>query len=338
MRVFYAEQHAQHDPAREYASGQLQAYPDCPQRLTAIRHRLEQSPHFEFVAADPLSAADPGSVHTSDYLRFLEQASASCRHDADLVATTFSRGAALEAGAVRLPTSPRRQIGHYSFDTTPITAGTYEAASAAAACALSGARCLLGGSASSYALCRPPGHHAGADYLGGYCYLNNAALAASELSAAGRVALIDIDYHHGNGSQDLFYDSGEVLFVSLHADPDGEYPLFWGYREERGCGDGTGCNVNVPLPDGTDDQTYLAELGRALAIVRAFGPQYLVVSAGVDTCASDPLGEFALSPCAFARIGDRIAALGLPTLLVQEGGYDLNAIGPCVANLLTPFA
>ena len=337
MNVFCTEQHAHHDPAREYAGGQLRPYPECPQRQIAIRRRLEQSPPFEFIAPAPVSTAELSAAHTSAYLGFLEQASASCGGGADLVATTFSRGRA-DAGALRLPDCARHQIGHYSFDTTPITAGTFDAAVASAACALSGARQLLTDSTACYALCRPPGHHAGADYLGGYCYVNNAALAARELAAAGPVALIDIDYHHGNGSQDLFYDSGEVLFVSLHADPAGEYPLYWGYGEERGRGDGTGCTANFPLPAGTDDGMYLAALERALAIVRAFEPKYLVVSAGVDTGASDPLGSFALSASAFTRIGDRLAALGVPTLLVQEGGYDLETIGACVANLLTPFA
>ncbi|MFH1570913.1 MAG: histone deacetylase family protein, partial [Gemmatimonadota bacterium] len=203
--------------------------------------------------------------------------------------------------------------------------------------ALAAADEVAAGERAAYALCRPPGHHAGAGYFGGYCFLNNAALAAARLARQGPVAVVDIDYHHGNGTQDIFYDSDRVFFASLHADPDWEYPLYWGRADETGTGPGAGCTLNVPLPPGTGDGEYLAALGRALAAARAFGPSCLVVSAGFDGYGGDPLGQFRLTAAGYGRIGAALAGLGLPTVIIQEGGYHLDGLRTGVPALLAAF-
>jgi acetoin utilization deacetylase AcuC-like enzyme len=194
-------------------------------------------------------------------------------------------------GLDRRPEDPVRQVGYYCFDPqTP----------------------LLEGDRLAYALCRPPGHHAGRDYYGRYCYLNNAALAAQRLLSRGRPAILDLDYHHGNGTQDIFYDSAEVLFVSLHADPNSSYPSFSGYREQRGSGAGLGFNLKI----------------------RAFQPDYLVVSLSVDTVQGDPVGGLQLPVESFPGLGKMIGSLALPSLVVQEGGYSLRLCGACVTGFL----
>lgn len=242
-------------------------------------------------------------------------------------------------GLDRRPADVVRQAGWYCFDPqTPFLEGTWEAACGAAACALTGADLMLAGERIAYALCRPPGHHAGRDYYGGYCYLNNAALAARRLLSRGRPAILDIDYHHGNGTQDIFYDSPEVLFVSLHADPNVSYPCFRGYAEERGTAAGLGYTLNFPLPPQTAEAAYREVLSRALEAIRAFRPDYLVVSLGVDTVQGDPVGGLQLSVESFPGLGARIGSLALPVLVVQEGGYHLRLAGPCVAGFLTGLA
>ncbi|MBC8076666.1 MAG: histone deacetylase family protein, partial [Chloroflexales bacterium] len=183
---------------------------------------------------------------------------------------------------------------------------------------------------------RPPGHHAGSDIYGGYCFLNNAAIAAAYLGRKGRVAVLDIDFHHGNGTQDIFYERDNVLYVSIHADPARHYPYFVGYADERGAGAGAGFNLNLPLERGVTNERYLAVLQQALDAVNAYGPRWLVVSAGFDTYGEDPVArnDFALTGNAFTQIGARIASLGLPTLHVQEGGYAVAALGDNVVRYL----
>jgi len=218
-------------------------------------------------------------------------------------------------------------------------AGTWEAAFAAARCALTAAALVSEGARSAYALCRPPGHHAARSVYGGYCYLNNAALAAQALRDAGsaRVAILDIDYHHGNGTQDIFWARGDVHFTSIHGTPDTEYPYFLGYADETGVGEGAGCTRNFPLPRGTGWDTYAAALEEAMAGLRAFAPDALVVSLGVDAFEHDPISSFRLSSAHFADIGHRIAAAGWPTVLVQEGGYAVDDIGTNVVAVLSAF-
>ena len=234
---------------------------------------------------------------------------------------------------------PSAQAGYYCFDmAAPITAGTWEAAVASASLAVAAADALLHGE-TAYALCRPPGHHAGRDYCGGFCYLNNVAIAAEHLVLHGRkrVAILDIDYHHGNGTQELFYGRSDVLFVSIHAEPDTQYPYFWGYAEERGEGAGMGCNVNLPLARGASEALWLRTLDLAVGHVKGFRPEAVLVSVGGDIYEADGVGDFCVTLAGFAEIGRRLRGLNLPTMFVQEGGYNVSKIGECIVRLIGGF-
>lgn len=219
-----------------------------------------------------------------------------------------------------------------------IVEGTYDAALSSVNCALSAAQAVAEkGDRSAFALSRPPGHHAGKDYAGGYCFVNNAAVAANWLTSKGRVAVLDVDYHAGNGTQDIFYERDDVLTISIHADPDFEYPNFIGYADERGEGRGLGFHYNFPLPKGTDDAAYLGTLDKAINIIREFKPEYLVVSAGMDIYADDPLGTIKVTTEGIAEIGKRISALDLPTAIIMEGGYANEALGKNILAFLGGF-
>jgi acetoin utilization deacetylase AcuC-like enzyme len=204
---------------------------------------------------------------------------------------------------------------------------------------LTAASLIANGEKSGFALCRPPGHHAGIDHYGGYCFLNNAAIATQYLRDFGlrKIAIIDVDYHHGNGTQNIFYHRGDVLYASIHADPDFDYPFLLGYADETGVGAGEGANLNLPLPANTGWDGWSAALDMALDAAKRFGPDAAVVSLGVDTYKGDPTSQFRLEGEHFIRIGEKIASLGLPTLFVMEGGYALAEIGMNTVNVLQGF-
>jgi acetoin utilization deacetylase AcuC-like enzyme len=279
------------------------------------------------------------ALHDPDYVTFLQTAyaeSAARLGEAGPVFTwTFATRHAL-----RKPRGVLGLKGYYAFGWgSPILEGTWPAAYWSAQCALTAADLVRDGERACYALCRPPGHHAAADLYGGFCYLNNAAIAAHFLQGSGeRIAILDVDYHHGNGTQLLFYDDPSVLFCSLHAHPDEDYPYYWGCADEIGEGPGQGYNRNWPLPQGMGDAQYLAVLDEALAAVSDFMPRYLVVSAGFDTVAEDPVGGFNLTSDGLREVGRRIAALDLPTIVVQEGGYLLDRLGESAVAFLGAFA
>jgi acetoin utilization deacetylase AcuC-like enzyme len=240
-------------------------------------------------------------------------------------------------GPSRAPTGAIARLSFYAFDTaTVVVPGTYAAARAAADVALTATDLVLGGDAVAYALCRPPGHHAPRAAFGGYCFLNNAAIAAEHARHAGaeRVAILDVDYHHGNGTQQIFYDRPDVLYVSLHADPDRAYPYFTGFADERGAGFGLRATFNFPLREGCDDTMFLAEVGRALDIVKGFDPDVVVVSLGVDTYGADPLSDLAVTSDVFHPTGLAVAGLDLPLVVVQEGGYAVDVMGRLVQQFL----
>ncbi|TFZ07571.1 histone deacetylase family protein [Ramlibacter henchirensis] len=239
-----------------------------------------------------------------------------------------------------LPASFPARMGLFSFDAgSPITAGTWTAARQGAACAVAGVRELLQGERAAFALTRPPGHHAGADFFGGYCFLNNAAIAAQALRDGGveRVAILDIDYHHGNGTQAIFYERPDVFFASVHGDPHTEYPYYLGYADEHGAGAGEGFNLNLPLPRGTDYTRWRDALSHALEAISRFGAQALVVSLGLDTFEADPVSGFALRSDDYLRVGEAFSAARLPTLFVFEGGYAVAEVGVNAANVLQGF-
>ena len=337
MNIIYTDTHLHHNPPGEFVCDGLYPYSEAPARAEAILKTLQQEGYTEIVPPRDYSFDLLRAVHDADYLRYLENIypawEEASRPQSGVIPETF----ALRTLHTR-PTRLLKQAGYYCFDAqTPIVSQTHTAAVAAARCALTGADQLLGGATSVYALCRPPGHHAGRALYGGYCYLNNAAIAAAYLSQQAPVAVLDIDYHHGNGTQDIFYDSDRVLFISIHADPNRAYPFFSGYADERGAGTGAGFNHNFPLPPRVDDDHYLQVLDRALETVRIFGPGFLVLSAGLDIYREDPLGDFDISLEAFTRIGEHITGTGLPVLLVQEGGYNIQQLGHAVSNLLSGF-
>jgi len=241
---------------------------------------------------------------------------------------------------IRPPRDIDGRIGYYAMAAeTSISAGTWEAASASANVALTAQNAIADGADSAFALCRPPGHHAASDLFGGYCFLNNAAIATQAFidNGAGRVAILDIDFHHGNGTQDIFYQRGDVLFVSLHGEPENAFPYFLGYADETGAGEGEGANLNMPMAPGTGFEAWGACLDQACRRVESFGPDAVVVSLGADTFKDDPISFFKLESDDFKRIGARIAALGRPTLFVMEGGYAVSALGVNTVNVLAAF-
>ncbi len=247
-----------------------------------------------------------------------------------------------------MPESILGKAGFFLLDlSVPVVEGTYQAALASAHCALSAAEFISPTATppssfifppSSFALCRPPGHHAGREIAGGYCFLNNAAIAAQRLTQFGKVAILDVDYHAGNGTQDIFYSRADALTISIHADPSFEYPYYAGYAQETGAGEGLGFHHNFPLPAGTDDATYLASLDHALEKITAFTPSSLVVSVGMDIYEEDPLGSFKISREGIGEIGRRIAGLQLPAAIVMEGGYNTDALGENIVAFLGNFS
>lgn len=233
------------------------------------------------------------------------------------------------------------KLGFYAMDAgAPITAGTWQAVKASADCALTALHYLLMyDQQSAFALCRPPGHHAAKEYMGGYCYLNNIAIAAQAAIDHGkqRVAVLDVDFHHGNGTQNIFYDRKDVLFISIHGDPKSCYPYFSGFEYEKGVGDGMGYNLNYPLAQGSSWKDYQPILDAALHKVKSYQPELLLISLGVDTFKSDPISHFELESTHYFTMGEMIANLNLPTLFVMEGGYMVDEIGVNVANVLQGF-
>ena len=344
MITFYNPHHALHQGQFEMYRGALVPCHEVPARADHVQAELKRRQLGEVRHPQPFDTEALQSIHAPRYLDFLEMAwdqwvaldPANADKDAlPSVWPTRSFRTDME------PDNFAARMGLYSFDAgTPLTAGTWVAARAGAECALSAAQHVVDGGRSAFALSRPPGHHAGADFFGGYCFLNNAALAAQHLRNSGveRVAVLDVDYHHGNGTQAIFYDRPDVFFASLHGDPRTEYPFFLGYADETGQGAGEGANLNLPMARGTDYAQWSEALEVALAAIGRFGAQALVVSLGVDTFALDPISGFVLRSDDYLRMGDRIAKLGLPTVLVFEGGYAVDAVGVNAVNVLQAFA
>jgi acetoin utilization deacetylase AcuC-like enzyme len=342
VRVVYSPEHRRHEPRCEIQTGEAVPPIESPARAEAIRRVLDADPAFQLTLPTQHGTAPLAAVHDRDYLAFLEQCwddwAQALPSQRQAIPDSFPNPA-LRAGMGpgRAPTGALARLSFYAFDTaTVIVPGTYAAARAAADVALTATDLVLGGDPAAYALCRPPGHHAPRGAFGGYCFLNNAAVAAEHARRAGtdRVAILDVDYHHGNGTQQIFYARPDVLYVSLHADPDRAYPYFAGFADERGAGFGAGATYNLPLGAGCDDGTFLAELDRALDIVHGFDPDVVVVSLGVDTYGHDPLSDLAVTADLFHPAGLAIAGLELPLVIVQEGGYAVDVMGRLVQQFL----
>jgi acetoin utilization deacetylase AcuC-like enzyme len=341
--TFYNEHHAQHRGQYEMFRGEQVPCFEKPERADMVLAEFERRGLGQVVTPHGVSLASLERIHTPRYLHFLRSAwSEWCALDpANAERDVFPSVWPIRGHRHDIePDNFAARMGLYSMDSgTPLTAGTWIAAKTGADCAVNAAHALNLGQRSTFALTRPPGHHAGADFFGGYCFLNNAALAAQHLldDGAKKVAILDIDYHHGNGTQSIFYKRDDVLFISIHADPRSEYPFYLGHADETGEGAGVGYNMNLPLPHGASTAQWFAALETACIKLASFAPDALVVSLGVDTFAGDPLSKFALQSADFLRVGERLAYLGLPTAFVFEGGYAVTEIGINVVNVLEGF-
>ena len=359
MKTVYSPTHLLHAPAKEFLDGELVDVFEKPSRAELILSAVQRANLGDVIAPHDFGMGPIQAIHAPDYLDFLQTAFARWiadgRSSNGVFPDTFYK-----APFQHRPTKIGALAGIYVMDmSAPIVGGTWQAAYHSAQCALTAASLVQAGERCAFALCRPPGHHAHANIAGGYCYLNNVAIAAqslvsSEGSASSesfhspelsepyepsqrRCAILDIDVHHGNGTQHIFYERADVLFVSLHGHPDWEYPYFLGGADERGAGAGLGYNINYPLPMGCDDALYLSTLDQACEQIAAYAPDYLLISLGADTYALDPIGGLALSAAAYAKIGQRLAQLNTPAVFIMEGGYAIAQLGENVANVLKGF-
>ena len=303
-------------------------YVESPVRIDAILKELNKTDLFQKITPRHFSEKHIKAVHDPGYVDFLKKVCANLEAGASIYPYVFP---------MRNRTRPPRDLpiraGYYCIDTfTPINGNAYLAAKRAVDCALTAAKKLLEGYRLAYALVRPPGHHAEPSIFGGFCYFNSAAVAAQLLSTYGKIVILDIDYHHGNGSQEIFYERSDVLTISIHGHPSFTYPYFSGFVGEKGRGEGSGYNINVPLPENVDGEHYRNVLRGALKRVTRFTPRFLVISLGLDTAKEDPTGSWSLEAGDFELIGEMIGSLHLPTLVVQEGGYDTRVLGINVHN------
>lgn len=338
MLTVYSEKHRLRDASTELFGGQLVPPFECPMRAEHILARVREVGLGEVVAPSPFGLEPVLRIHSADFIRFLEgcwQEWSAAGYQGEAIATCWP---SRHLWRQRPPKEIEGKVGYYAMAAeTAISAGTWEAACAAADVALTAAGAVARGARSAFALCRPPGHHATPDQFGGYCFINNAAIAAQSLldGGASRVALLDVDFHHGNGSQAIFYDRADVLFLSLHGDPAEAFPHYLGFADEQGVGAGEGFNINYPLPRKTGFDRWGAVLDEACRRIAIYAPDALVVSLGVDTFGGDPISFFTLESDDFSRYGEALGALGLPTLFVMEGGYAVEEIGINAVNVLT---
>ncbi len=349
MKTFHNPHHALHQGREEMFRGRMVPCHEVPARLDFVLTELQRRALGPLeTPAIPQADLDAAiaRVHSTRYTDFLATAwddwvamdPANAQRDA--LPSVWPLGNQHAFRTDVLPQNFAARLGVFAYDSgSPLMAGTWTAARGGAACALAAAREVLGGAASAFALTRPPGHHAGPDFLGGYCFLNNGAIAAQALRDGGkqRVAVLDVDYHHGNGTQSIFYERNDVLTISIHGDPTTEYPFFIGHADERGAAAGVGFNLNLPLPRGSDFTTWRAALGQALQAVADFKADALVVPMGLDTFEGDPISGFTLQSEDYFAVGAALASAGLPTVFTFEGGYAVEAVGVNAVNLLYGF-
>lgn len=344
MRTVYSEDHRYHDGRHELLEGQFMPAHEMPRRAEIVVARVRETKLGEVVAPRDFGLDPILRVHDRGLVDFLQSAwgewQATGRTFDALPHVWPVPGLTRGSLGRRLSDCIDGKLGYYAIDAgTPIMAGTWRAVAASANVALTAQKLVATGERAAFALCRPPGHHAGSDFYGGYCFLNNAGIAAQAFRDQGakRVAILDVDYHHGNGTQQMFYERDDVLTISLHADPKQEFPYFIGYADEIGSGAGEGYHMNLPLPWGTDWRAYSEALEVALARIKQYGAEALVISLGLDTFEQDPISRFKLIHDDYLRLGDRIAWADLPTLFVMEGGYAVEALGVNTVNVLAGF-
>jgi acetoin utilization deacetylase AcuC-like enzyme len=339
MKTVHTDRHRLRDPRTELSGGELVPPFECPARVETVVARLREQGLGEILEPVEHGPEPVLRVHDPAFVRFLETAWSDWVRDGH-------RGEAIPSiwpdrgEPSSRPDKVEGLLGWYAFSAeTSICEGTWEAARAAADVALTARDLVAGGERAAFALCRPPGHHASRARFGGYCFLNNAAIAAQAFldDGAGRVAVLDVDFHHGNGTQSIFYDRPEVLVASLHGDPAHTFPWYHGTAAETGRGSGEGATRNYPLPEGTEWAPWSEALDDAARGITGFAPDALVVSLGVDTFRGDPISSFRLDSPDYPRMGARLAGLGLPTLFVMEGGYAVAEIGVNAVGVLEGF-
>jgi len=338
MKTVYHPAQRAHDPKHFLSSGAPRPNPEQPARTDALLGAVRA------LGIEVIEPADHGpgaiaDVHTAEYLQFLQTIYERWQRIPDASPEVIPN-IHPDRRTASYPKSAVGQAGYHQADTAcPISAATWESAYWSAQTAIEAANLVLGGADAAYALCRPPGHHAYADLAGGFCFLNNTAIAAQACVRAGlRPAILDVDLHHGNGTQGIFYARGDVLTVSIHADPERYYPFFWGHAHERGEGAGLGANLNLPIPRGTADDGFLEALEPGLTRIATFAPDILIVALGLDPFEGDPFAGLAVSTPGFARIGAAAAGLGLPSVIVQDGGYLCPELGYNLQSFLTGFS
>ena len=337
MRFVYSPLHLGHDIRTQTILGVQVEANEVAERAEVIRSTLLADGGFEAVVPSTHGPEPITAVHDPGLLRFLEEAwdeAVRQGHPYDFLAPETIPNAAMTegmaAGARHEATKIDGRAGYWALDTsTYILEGTYAAARAAVDVALTTVDLVLGGEQAAYGLCRPPGHHAARAMYGGFCYFNNAAIAAAAVAreTGEHVSILDVDFHHGNGTEQIFWRRGDVLYVSLHAHPDRQYPYVLGWEDETGEGEGAGANLNIPLPAKTSDEDYLDALDRGLARIADEPGDVVVVSLGFDTYGKDPIGDFALTTPVYHECGRRAAALGKRLVILQEGGYHVDDIG-----------
>ncbi len=339
MKSIYSEKHVLHSPAIELAEGKFIENFEKPERAYYVLDYLQQRKFGDILKPENFSLETVLNTHDPRLVEFLQVAN-DLWHDFGREGTIFPTIFCSQNFNAKQPKSILGQLGYFIGDgCVPITPTTWDAVQDSAFVALTAQKLIAGGEKSAFALCRPPGHHASSRLAAGYCYLNNAAIAAQAFIEQGakRVAILDVDYHHGNGTQDIFYNRDDVLFLSIHADPAVDYPFFLGYADETGAGKGEGYNVNYPLPHGTDYAVWKSALVDSLKKIRAYAPEALIISLGVDTFKNDPISKFKLESDDFLDMGSHIASLDLPTLFVMEGGYAIAEVGLNATNVLAGF-
>ncbi|WP_416796535.1 histone deacetylase family protein [Ciceribacter azotifigens] len=337
MRVFYSEKHKLRDAKTELHGGLLVKPFEGPFRAEWILAAVKEAGFSDVSAPEGHGLETALKVHDAGYVEFLSTCWERWQaqgFEGEAIATSFP---CRRSQTGRVPKNIDGAVGYYANSAeTAISGGTYEAAIASMDVAISGADWLAEGNRFAFSLCRPPGHHAGIDLFGGYCFINNAAIAAQRLldRGAGRVAVLDVDFHHGNGTQDITYRRDDIFFASLHGEPQDAFPFFMGYADEAGEGPGEGLNANYPMPSGTAWDVWSSALADSLTRIRSCGAEAIVLSLGVDTFEEDPISFFKLKSDDYLRMGEMIAAAGLPVLAVMEGGYGVPQIGHNVANVL----
>jgi acetoin utilization deacetylase AcuC-like enzyme len=338
MITLYDDIQKTHAPETFIVAGRPTPIPEKPIRIDMLMQGVKA---VGSTVRKPPAISDDilAMVHTQQYLSFLETLRERWAHVPNSSDVPLPNVYAIQRSTLPPITFPEAVVGqagyHLGDGACPVTATTLAAAKASAACAVEAARLVMAGEKLTYALCRPPGHHAASDLAAGFCFYNNSAIAAELMTRAGkRVAILDIDVHHGNGTEAIFYDRADVLTVSIHADPKRFYPFFWGYDHERGRGAGAGFNLNLPMERGLEIDGYLKALQTALQRISDFGADHLVVACGLDIAIDDPFKGFAIRTQDFETIGKRIAEMRLPTVIVQEGGYPSDSLGHNLASFL----